>query len=271
VPTDPDDDQDVTAPSPENTLPAEVIRAKAERLDRTEPTEVVGRDEEALRSEVAALRKQLRNQQRTTIIVVPLVVLLVVVVVVVMLASAPEALPTSAGNRSTASTTTTSSSSSSTSRAPSPAPTTTAETTAETTAADTTTVTVPPPTTTVPQAIPAPQVHLNGQDDIYRDAEFDFDSGSTYYTGDITHDGEAVSATNGALVAHGIPAADEYNRCATVPRADFQSHLRFSEFVDNPILCVFTDEGRLAFVELTGFPTSNGGSRMTFRWTTWRK
>jgi hypothetical protein len=280
VPTDSDDDAKSDPDSGPGAAAREaaadrsdaVIRAHAERLDRVEPSDVVRSGDPGLRSEVAELRKQLQGYRRTVVLVVPMIVLLLVVLVVVMFTSAPDALPEGSGNGTptvTVSTTTTTTSSGAPSVRPTPSTTTTS---ASSTPA---TVTVTGAAETVAKRIPAPPVFLNGQEDLRTGGIFDFDQGAEtdniLSEGDLTHDGEAISGTEGAVLAPGVLADDEYTRCAAVPAAEYESHIRFSEFADNPILCVRTNDGRLAYAELTDFPTSNGGDDMTFRWTVWEK
>jgi hypothetical protein len=265
VPTESNDDANPDAT--EDDKPTEVIRARADRLDRVGPSQVGRSGDPDLGSEVAALKKQLQGYRRTTVVVVPMIVLLLVVVVVVMFASTPDALPEGSGNGTVTATapTTTTSVVPSVRQSP-PATTTAASTTAVT-------VTVTGAADTVAKRIPAPKVFLNGQQELASDEVFNFDNGyeTNLPEGDVTHDGQALSGTDGAVLAHGVPAEDEYSSCATVPTAGFESHLPFDEFADNPILCIRTDEGRLAYAELTDFPTSNGGDYMSFRWTTWEK
>lgn len=246
-----------------------VIRAHAERLDKVEPSDVARPGDPGLRAEVAELRKQLQGYRRTIVLVVPMVVLLLVVLVVVMFTSTPDALPEGAGNGTptvTVSATTTTNTSGAPSMRPTPSTTTTA---ASSTPA---TVTVSG-ANTIANDVPAPPVFLSGQYEMYADGLFDLDSGSEYSStgSDFTHDGGAVNATNGAVLAHGVRADDEYSSCAAVPTTAFSSHIPFTEFDGNPILCVRTDQDRLAWLELTGHPTSNGGDYMTFRWTVWEK
>ncbi|HEY7591852.1 MAG TPA: hypothetical protein VH969_01755 [Actinophytocola sp.] len=263
MPTDSNDDATSRQAGADGA--GEIVRAKAERLDKAEPAHVVGNDDAGLRGEVAALKKQLQRNQRTMIIVVPTLVLLVLVFMVVALTMfAPQASTegSASSTATTATTTATTTTTSSSTALPSQAPTTTSPV-ATTTA---------PATAATPKRVPAPEVFLSGQHELGSDWIFDLDDGSEWSSiGDIVHDGEAVSGHDGAVIALGRTADDEYTRCATVPKADYRSHIPFAEFVDNPILCVRTDEGRLAYLELTSFPDSNGGDDMTFRWTTWKK
>jgi hypothetical protein len=174
---------------------------------------------------VAELREQLQGYRRTIVLVVPMVVLLLVVLVVVMFASTPDALPEGAGNGTstvTVSATTTTASSG----APSVRPTPTTST--ATTAASSTPATVTGAADTVAKRIPAPPVFLNAQNEMYTDDPFDPDTGVGYESsGDFTHDGGAVNATNGAVLAHGVRADDEYSSRAAVAATAFSSHMTF--------------------------------------------
>lgn len=265
MPTESSDDANPDAL--EHDQPAEVIRARADRLDRVGPSQVGRSDDSDLRTEVAALKKQLQGYRRTTVVVVPMIVLLLVVVVVVTFASTPDASPEGSGKGTVTTTAPTTTSSAVPSVRQSPQATTT------TAPSSAVTVTVTGAADTVAKRIPAPKVYLNGQERLQTGNIFDFDvaSETNLPEGDLTHDGQAISGTDGAVLAHGVPADDEYSSCATVRSTEYESHIPFDEFAGNPILCIRTDEGRLAYAELTDFPTSNGGDYMSFRWTTWEK
>jgi hypothetical protein len=263
VPEEPGGEQPSSADQDDST---EVVHAKAERLDRSVSKDLVHHGESALMGEVAAMRQQLRNQRRMMLLGGSFVVVLFLATLVAISSSADSS--TATPSTSTVTVTTTPSTTSST-----------VSTTPEVSLPPTTTdlppssSVVPPPTTTaVPAVGPIPEVHLSGQYAILDGYGFDFDDGDQSETyGDIVHDGQTVTSTNGAVIANGVAHPTEYGRCATVPDNAYRTHIGFAEFSANPVLCVRTSGERLAYLELTSFPTSNGGDRMSFRWTTWRK
>lgn len=247
-----------------------VIRAKAERLDvRGEAGELAKTGGTPPETEVLALRNKVR-QQRTALLTAGALLVVLLVVLFVVVVSTPSGRSEGSGSTSTTATTTTTTTSSSTPRA---------EPTTTTTTTTTESVTTPAPSTSVvsaenaPPRTAAPPVHLNGQDYIRSGNTYDLDNGNEFGgDGDIVHDGEAVSGTNGALLAPGKTGPDEYSRCDPALLGDsWRSHILFSGLPAGSVLCVWTTEGRASYLEITGVPNSNGGNNMSFRWTTWQK
>ncbi len=263
-----DDEEELSRVRPDDAT--KIIRAKAERLDVRGTAAAPAKINEAPpETEVVALRKRVQRQRTALLTAGSLLVIMLIVLFVVI--ATPAGRSEGSGSTSTAATTTTTTSSST----PRAEPTTTTNTTTTTTESATTPVSstpVAPSEIPPPRTVSAPPVHLNGQDYLLSGSSYDFDRGTTYGDGDIVHDGKAVSGSEGALLALGKPGSDEYSRCdPAMLENSWRSHIPFSEVPVGSVLCVWTTEGRVSYLEITGAPSSNGGDYLRFRWTTWQK
>jgi uncharacterized membrane protein len=250
----------------------EIVYVRSERLDAkggsADPDKV---DNSARSGEVIALQKKVRRQKNVLIVTGMTAVILFIMFLVVV--SANQAIPESGTSPSTAPMSTAQTTSSSTTSRPNPATTTT--TAATTTLSSPSEVSPSENSRPQGQETAPPQPWLNGQYYIPSGTHFDLDNGNQAWGrgGDIVHDGQAVSGNEGALLALGTDGPNEYSRCGPLlhEESSWRSHILFTELPAGSVLCVWTNEGRLSYLEVTRVPNSNGGDILNFRWTTWRK
>lgn len=252
-----------------------VVRAESQRLDRVGGSNDVANPEPArlpaptadqrLREELAQTRLKLKRVKTAAVAGTAVAVVAVLVAVVV---AASSGTPSASGPQSSSSSAPTTSSSSNapgerTSEPEAPSlPQSAATTPAQVVN-----------TSTATSLRPAPRLHLNGQDDINDGSiPFDFDEGpdSFHSGGDVMQDGTVLSASNGASIAPSLPGTgDEYSRCGPVQPEAYRSHLRLADLKVGDVLCVRTDEGRLAYLEISELPSDKNNGWLDFRWTTW--